>query len=529
MEQTQTLKLNVNNIHKFLVGSNKQLSKLKKEKQNLLFRYEKQAQRRQKESKIEARDFGIGGGIKRVASAVSKPATSFFDRIKEFFGIVLLGLLVNNLPKIFAQLKEFFNSDFIKGLSSFLSTIGKGFMTFVDIALSLPKSVMNVFDNTKKSLENQLQNIGGALDSAFRFVAGFFDNDNDEDSESLQGTVESYTLRSTSGGSATPIQTIPYSGLNMNMGGNSFLPTSPVPGYREGGVVGGGNNVRGGGGFFGEFNDTVNTFSRVSDSRERTSKEIKYISDNIDFLKVFGISKSGTPSTKSTKISKSFYSSSSSFYGSTASGVSVDATGEPGGDFTPAGANNRAVFAGEVVEIKHQYNPNKRGGDGEMGSGYGNYIVVRSKDPKTGQEFDALYAHFPSNGINVKEGQRVNVGDVLGRMGTKADPRSEVGSLTGPHTSLDFYKVGSNERYPGWRNLVNKIDPTFGSVKPVKKAQKSSGGGNRYNTSSGSGSVFIYAIQPQVEYVPMPYPVPVRQPSMTQNTQPPKPSALWRA
>ena len=51
MEQTQTLKLNVNNIHKFLVGSNKQLSKLKKEKQNLLFRYEKQAQRRQKENK----------------------------------------------------------------------------------------------------------------------------------------------------------------------------------------------------------------------------------------------------------------------------------------------------------------------------------------------------------------------------------------------------------------------------------------------------------------------------------------------
>ena len=49
MEQAQSLKLNVTNIHKFLVGSNKQLAKLKKDKQNLLFKYQKQSQRRQKE------------------------------------------------------------------------------------------------------------------------------------------------------------------------------------------------------------------------------------------------------------------------------------------------------------------------------------------------------------------------------------------------------------------------------------------------------------------------------------------------
>jgi len=46
MEQAQSLKLNVTNIHKFLVGSNKQLAKLRKEKKNLLFKYEKQAQSR---------------------------------------------------------------------------------------------------------------------------------------------------------------------------------------------------------------------------------------------------------------------------------------------------------------------------------------------------------------------------------------------------------------------------------------------------------------------------------------------------
>jgi len=176
MEQAQSLKLNVTNIHKFLVGSNKQLAKLKKDKQNLLFKYEKQAQRRKKESKIEAKDFGIGGGLKRVASAVSRPAMSFFDRIKEFFGVILLGLLINNLPKILAELKKFFNSGFIKGLRSFLSIIGKGFMAFVDITLSLPQSVRNAFDKTKNDIENQLNAVGGTLDSLVRFFTGGSDN-----------------------------------------------------------------------------------------------------------------------------------------------------------------------------------------------------------------------------------------------------------------------------------------------------------------------------------------------------------------
>ena len=168
MEQAQSLKLNVTNIHKFLVGSNKQLAKLKKDKQNLLFKYEKQAQRRQKESKIEAKDFGIGGGLKRVASAVSRPAMSFFDRIKEFFGVILLGLLINNLPKIFAELKKFFNSSFIKGLRSFLSIVGKGFMSFVEIAFGLPQSKRDEFDKNKSNIENEMNSVGGTLDSIIK-------------------------------------------------------------------------------------------------------------------------------------------------------------------------------------------------------------------------------------------------------------------------------------------------------------------------------------------------------------------------
>jgi hypothetical protein len=152
-----------------------------------------------------------------------------------------------------------------------------------------------------------------------------------------------------------------------------------------------------------------------------------------------------------------------------ASGVKLD-PGQPGVDFTPAGGNNRAVFPGEVVEIGHQYNPSGRGGDGRKGGGYGNFVVIRSEDPKKrGTFFDGLYAHFPDGEIKVKKGDFVIVGQNLGRMATAAefaDPatRKRVGSGTGAHTSLDFLKPDMNDAYPNYENLAPLVDPTFSNL-----------------------------------------------------------------
>jgi hypothetical protein len=154
----------------------------------------------------------------------------------------------------------------------------------------------------------------------------------------------------------------------------------------------------------------------------------------------------------------------------TASGVQLD-PGQPGVDFTPAGGNNRVVFPGEVVEIGHSYNPSAIGGDGRKGAGYGNFVVIRSEDPKKrGTFFDGLYAHFPDGEIKVKVGDNVTVGQNLGRMATAAefaDPatRKRVGSGTGAHTSLDFLKPGTNDAYPNYReNLVPSVDPNFSNL-----------------------------------------------------------------
>jgi len=141
----------------------------------------------------------------------------------------------------------------------------------------------------------------------------------------------------------------------------------------------------------------------------------------------------------------------------------IDASGEPGVDFTPTGTDNRALFDGEVVEIGYQFNPKTQ-------RGYGNYVVVRSEDPKNGEQFDALYAHIPKNAIYVNKGDQLKVGDKIGRMGTEDDDITDIGSIDGTHMSVDFLKVGSAEPYPHWRtNIVPLVDTKFNKAKLKKK------------------------------------------------------------
>jgi len=137
----------------------------------------------------------------------------------------------------------------------------------------------------------------------------------------------------------------------------------------------------------------------------------------------------------------------------------IDKTGEPGVDFTPAGTNNRAVFDGEVVGLEYHY-------DKSSGRGYGHSVRIRSEDPsQPGQYFDGLYGHFPKNAIYVRKGQKISVGQKLGRMGTLKDRREDVGSIEGPHTSLDFFNVGTMEPYPLWKtNILPYVDTKFSTA-----------------------------------------------------------------
>ena len=154
----------------------------------------------------------------------------------------------------------------------------------------------------------------------------------------------------------------------------------------------------------------------------------------------------------------------------------IDASGEPGVDFSFNDfKNNYAVFDGVVMETGPLY-----------GAAYGNVVVVRSIDPTTGNEFDALYAHFPDGGTKVAEGQEVKAGDLLGavgyngKRGPNGEPRMQgngAGNMSGWHTSLDFFEPNTERGqktgpYSNGSFLVNSLIKMNGfSVKRDEPSQ----------------------------------------------------------
>ncbi|MBD2025257.1 trypsin-like peptidase domain-containing protein [Leptolyngbya sp. FACHB-711] len=113
-----------------------------------------------------------------------------------------------------------------------------------------------------------------------------------------------------------------------------------------------------------------------------------------------------------------------------------DASGEPGLDYVVSGGQRGAEFgalaAGSVVEVVADQNWESHLEAGGTQRGYGNLVVVRVNE--AGNEIDMLYAHLDR--VDVKEGDRIDVGTVLGTQG-------RTGSTTAPHVSVDFFAPGT--------------------------------------------------------------------------------------
>lgn len=107
--QTEQLKLNVTNIKSVLIDSNKRISKLKNDKNTLLSRSVEKKKFISEEKRLESRN--TFSSIANAGKAVVGKTLSFFDKLKEFLGLVLLGIVVNNLPRIISTVKKFFDDN----------------------------------------------------------------------------------------------------------------------------------------------------------------------------------------------------------------------------------------------------------------------------------------------------------------------------------------------------------------------------------------------------------------------------------
>ena len=124
------------------------------------------------------------------------------------------------------------------------------------------------------------------------------------------------------------------------------------------------------------------------------------------------------------------------------------ASGQPGVDLFFESKRFPAVLGGVVKDVSRE-------------SGYGNYVVVESVDPLTGQKVDVLYGHL-ADGVSLRPGQRVNAGQVIGTQGGTGNVRSQDGTIA----SIDFFAPrpsGSRDMtpYSGFdrlrRHVVNQL------------------------------------------------------------------------
>lgn len=94
--------------------------------------------------------------------------------------------------------------------------------------------------------------------------------------------------------------------------------------------------------------------------------------------------------------------------------------GQPGVDLFFESKRFPAVLSGVVKDVSRE-------------SGYGNYVVIESTDPMTGDKVDVLYGHL-ADGVTLRPGQSISAGDIIGTQGGTGNVRSADGTIA----SIDF-------------------------------------------------------------------------------------------
>lgn len=172
--QVTRLKINATNLRNSLVGYNKQLSKLRIEESRMIFNSQRREMQNKKEASVEKKG-GIADAIGNIKSKIMAGPLGFFDKLKEFFGIVILGLLVNNLPKIINGLKKFFkdNAWLIKVVKVSLDIIGKGIMGMIYLVDEYPAAVMSAIDNERRWVAKEIDRVIAIAQGAYSIWNNF--------------------------------------------------------------------------------------------------------------------------------------------------------------------------------------------------------------------------------------------------------------------------------------------------------------------------------------------------------------------
>ncbi len=149
--------------------------------------------------------------------------------------------------------------------------------------------------------------------------------------------------------------------------------------------------------------------------------------------------------------------------------------GQPGVDLYFPSKRFPAVLGGVVKDVGRE-------------GGYGNYIVVESVDPLTNRKVDVLYGHLADGGVQVRPGQRVSPGQIIGQQGGTGNVRSADGTIA----SVDFLAprgAGSRDMtpYSNFDQLRRHVVASLqgGAARPATRRGGGMTGLATYYTGSG--------------------------------------------
>jgi hypothetical protein len=179
-KSSKKLKLSIFNIKSLLVFNKKKLDKIKKEKKKFSLFQMKKKKVEEKENKIES-PRTVGSTLKNIGKGLLAKPLSIIDKLKEFFGIILLGVLVNNLPTIvkklqdvLGQIKKFFDDNpwIGKVITFTFDIIAKGMMGILDLTKILMPVIGGSFKFALDTIKTAGKEIGKAISIFDQLDAG---------------------------------------------------------------------------------------------------------------------------------------------------------------------------------------------------------------------------------------------------------------------------------------------------------------------------------------------------------------------
>lgn len=482
-KEVSNLKLNVSRINSYLINSNKIVRKIDSNKKSLNEKIIGERKRDIKEKKLESPISGISKITQKVSSAVLSGPLSFFDKIKEFFGILLIGLLVKNLPKIIETIEQFFNNNkwIFTGIGFLLDVIGKGLSGLFSLVDKVFSSDTESIKRDQKKIDSEFKTLNKELDDSQRDVDRELKNlgkqtEKEEKPERVEKTSIS-TQKSQKG----PVEK--ESGQKPSMSSTSPKQEveEPLPKYSKGGLV---DQPK--------PESKKMTASKPSDFGDRSSVTSKRAIQTVNYFKFFNNNnKDGEEISETNKKNNEKFKESLKSLETIQEIKRLIGDDEPG-DYglpsVPSGALDQGVLEYEVSggDLPSSYPGRGTASHGYPGrdyqisvgkaitvfkpgtvtyaalnpSGYGNLVIVKHSDGT-----QSYYAHLSKINVNVGDEIKENENKVIGLTGGE-EGAPGAGNSRGPH--LHFEIRDSNDRritdYNSGDNYFR-----FGTVTGVKK------------------------------------------------------------